>query len=277
MMCVAIALSCSRSWSFKTSRYFKSALVGCSVGHYIRRCSWVSSCWPQYLHTSRWLLSLCWFFWLVLAASILALVLIMALYCFLVSFSMYCGLFPIGVEMFSAQCFVFDFVWASFLISSLYFSLFMWSMIFFSISFDIWRCFSSRWYSFIISLIIFFHRLFLSDVMRFVSESSLFSSLWACIIFFLFMVYFMGSWPVSASRMLVGVPWGSARIVFNALLWIVVQLCRPGYWHRATLVQDIGNHGFCYWNRLSRNCRREMLRFRGPGWCAIDIWTVIGV
>ena len=40
-------------------------------------------------------------------------------------------------------------------------------------------------------------------------------------IFFLFMVYFMGSWPVSGSRMLVGVPWGSARIVFIALLWIV--------------------------------------------------------
>ena len=93
-------------------------LVGCSVGHCISRCSWVSSCWPQYLH--RWLSSLCCFFWLVLAASILALVLIMALHCFLASFFMYCGLVPIGVDMFSAQCFVFDLVWASFLISSLW-------------------------------------------------------------------------------------------------------------------------------------------------------------
>ena len=134
---------------------------------------------------------------------------------------MYCDLVPIGVDMFSAQCFVFDLVWASFLISSLYFSLFMWSMIFFRTSFDIWGCFSSRWYSFIISLTIFCHRLFSSDVMRLTSESSLFSSQRACIIFFLFMVYFMGNWPVSASRMLVGVPWGSARIVFIALLRIV--------------------------------------------------------
>ena len=34
-------------------------------------------------------------------------------------------------------------------------------------------------------------------------------------------MYFRGTCPVSVSRMLVGVPCGSARIVFIALLWTV--------------------------------------------------------
>ena len=106
---------------------------------------------------------------------------------------------------------------ASASISSGNFYLFMWSSSFFSISFDICRCLSSRWYSCMICFITCFRRLCSLFVVRFTRESVLFSSLCACMIFFFFIVYFKGNCPVSVSRMLVGVPCGSARIVFIAL------------------------------------------------------------
>ena len=54
-----------------------------------------------------------------------------------------------------------------------------------------------------------FHRLCSLFMVRFTSESALFSSLCACIIFFFFfVVYFKSNCPVSVSRMWVGVPVG---------------------------------------------------------------------
>ena len=72
-----------------------------------------------------------------------------------------------------------------------------------------------------ICFIICFHKLFSLFVVRFTRESFLFSSVCAYMIFFFFIVYFRGTCPVSVSRMLAGVPCGSARIVFIALLWTV--------------------------------------------------------
>ena len=97
---------------------------------------------------------------------------------------------------------------------------FMWSSSFFSISIDIYRCFFSRWYSRMICFIICFHNLCSLFVVRFTRESVLFSSLCAYMIFFFFNVYFRGNCPVSVSRMVVGVPCGSTRIVFITMLWL---------------------------------------------------------
>ena len=211
-MWAAAVLSFSRSWSWNRSRYPIFGPFGCRWVHSVRMCFWVSSSLLQCLH---WRCSPYWFLWLAFAVIIRVLALAIAPHCFLLSLFMYYGLLVSFCCFMSSQCLVFYFSGASFCISFQNSSWFVRSSILFSISLLMLRCSSLRLYWFIISSVSLLQMLLVSFVSLFARVPSLFSSLCACMIFFLLTRYLIGKNPVSAN-LLVG-------------YCLVLQLAGPGW------------------------------------------------
>ena len=160
--------------------------------------------------------------WFAFTVSIDALALSMALHCFRFSFSIYFGLVPIFVSLlFAHQWLILGFRSASFSISSANLaSLSLWIRVFKPFLVSTVIC-SATWNSLVVSSMFFFHMLVSVFVMSFISDSSSICSILLAWRIAFFIVYSSGILPVSWRRIVVGVPFGRHKRVFNASLNIL--------------------------------------------------------